>query len=157
VNGPVLRPCAACSEPVPDQDEYPFDRHAATCPLAALWRRGFLHAHQREETPPDAERMSDEHFELGLAMGVPEHEIVKEARRARRSEAALREHIESVEAGAARWRLEHDRAQERVRVLHNVLSAVRAWCHDRHGGFPAAQCGLCGPVVRALAAGRGAP
>ena len=39
--------------------------------------------------------------------------------------------------------------------MYLALSAVEKWCHQGHGAYPAAQCGLCKPVVAALALARG--
>jgi hypothetical protein len=36
-----------------------------------------------------------------------------------------------------------------------TLKAVAKWCHGGHGCFPAAQCGLCAPVLRAIAKAEG--
>jgi hypothetical protein len=36
-----------------------------------------------------------------------------------------------------------------------ALTRTAQWCHQGHGHFPAAQCGLCEPILAAIAKARG--
>lgn len=51
-------------------------------------------------------------------------------------------------------RKEADSLREALKVAHDVLSRVAEWCHGGHGYHPQATCGLCMPVLSALAAAR---
>jgi hypothetical protein len=39
--------------------------------------------------------------------------------------------------------------------LLSALTRTAQWCHQGHGDFPAAQCGMCKPILAAIAKARG--